>query len=229
MFAGENLLAIDTSTEQAGIAVLAGERSVELRWTSGREQTTSVLDQVDRCLSLVNVAASDLHAIAVASGPGMFNGLRVGMSMAKGFALSLDVPIVGVSTLEVTAFPWLRLGSSEGIDVVPVVSAGRGRVVFTRYSAGEGPGGEPENATIDELFERIRAAGGRQIVVGELPDDRLAELADTGCIIDAGSSYARSPMALARLGVARLRAGEQDDLVALEPVYVHGRRAVTQR
>ncbi|MGH2550661.1 MAG: tRNA (adenosine(37)-N6)-threonylcarbamoyltransferase complex dimerization subunit type 1 TsaB [Thermomicrobiales bacterium] len=220
----ELLLAIDTSTENAGIAVTVGERAVELRWTSGREQTTSVLDQIDRCLSLAGIRANDLAGIAVATGPGMFNGLRVGISLAKGFALSLGVPIVGVSTLELTARPWLDFE----LDVLAVVAAGRGRIVWTRFDREHGMFSEPENTTPDELIDRVRAAGGRSIVVGEFPGDRSEELRGLNAIVPNELGFGRSPIVLARMATARIAAGEASDLVTLEPVYVHGRSAVTR-
>lgn len=225
MFEGECLLAIDTSTEQAGIGVVSGESSVELRWTSGREQTTSVLDQIDRCLSLAGIDAGRLTAIAIAIGPGMFNGLRVGISLAKGFALTLGVPIVGVSTLEVTARPWIGFGR----DVLPVVAAGRGRLVWSHLRSDSKIAGAAENTTVDEFIDRIRGMDAAPIVAGEFPGDRLDELYVLDVIARTGPGFARSPIDLAHLAIARLRAGDRDDLVTLEPVYVHGRRAVTPR
>jgi tRNA threonylcarbamoyladenosine biosynthesis protein TsaB len=219
----ERVLAIDTSTENAGIAVIAGERAVELRWTSGRQQTTSVLDQIDRCLSLAGIRASDLTGIAVATGPGMFNGLRVGISLAKGFALSLGVPIVGVSTLELTANPWLGFD----LDVLPVVAAGRGRIVWARFNRERGIAGLPENATPDELIDRVRDTGRRSIVVGEFPADRSAELEALNAIVPNRQDFGRSPIVLARMAVAKIAAGDADDLGTLEPTYVHGRSVVT--
>jgi tRNA threonylcarbamoyladenosine biosynthesis protein TsaB len=220
---GERILAIDTSTENAGIAVTVGERAVELRWSSGREQTTSVLDQIDRCLNLSGIRAGDLTGIAVATGPGMFNGLRVGISLAKGFALSLGVPIVGVSTLELTAEPWLEFD----LDVVPVVAAGRGRIVWARFDREHGVLGQPQNTTSDELIESVRAEDKRSIVAGEFPDDRVGELQLLNAIVPNKWGFGRSPIVLARMAAVRIAAGETDDLVTLEPTYVHGRSVVT--
>src|SRR6478752_10375267 len=126
-----HVLAIDTSTDFAGIAVSDGSNVVELRWSAGRNQTTSVLEQIDHCLKLAGIAVSDLAAIAVAIGPGMFNGLRVSASIAKGLAIAGDIPLIGISTLEITAAPWHGLGRG----VIALVSAGRGRVVWQRFAS----------------------------------------------------------------------------------------------
>ncbi|CAN5480574.1 tRNA (adenosine(37)-N6)-threonylcarbamoyltransferase complex dimerization subunit type 1 TsaB [soil metagenome] len=219
----ERVLSIDTSTENAGIAVISEDRAVELRWTSGREQTTSVLDQIDRCLNLAGIRASDLTGIAVAIGPGMFNGLRVGISLAKGFALSLGVPIVGVSTLELTAKPWLDFD----LDVLPVVAAGRGRIVWARVSREQGTLGEPENTIPDELIDHVRGRGKRSIIVGEFPDERIGELQALDAIVPNEQGFGRSPIVLARMAAARIATGDADDLVTLEPAYIHGRSVAT--
>src|SRR5688500_3324814 len=95
---GSWLLAIDSSTEQAGVALFDGARVGELTWHAGRAQTTSLLGQVHHLLDLHDLAVGDLGAVAVAVGPGTFNGLRVGLSVAKGLVLGLSVPLVGVPT-----------------------------------------------------------------------------------------------------------------------------------
>ena len=92
------LLAIDTSTEIAGLALDDGDRRFELAWHAGRDQTVSVLAEIDHLLGLAGIEPSQLAAIAVATGPGMFNGLRVGMGVAKGLVIGLDVALIGVST-----------------------------------------------------------------------------------------------------------------------------------
>ena len=68
-------------------------------------------------------------AVAIATGPGAFTGLRVGFGVAKGFHLATGVPLIGIPTLEATALGFAICG----IPVVAVVGAGRGRLVWARY------------------------------------------------------------------------------------------------
>ncbi len=107
--AGEHrrwLLAIDTSTDQAGIALFDGEQMAECSWPGGRQQTTSVLPAIESLLAQVGVDLGDVGAVAVATGPGSFTGLRVGLSLAKGFAIAGDRRVIGIPTLDIAAAPY---------------------------------------------------------------------------------------------------------------------------
>jgi tRNA threonylcarbamoyladenosine biosynthesis protein TsaB len=215
---GAWLLAIDSSTEQAGVALFDGARLGELSWPAGRTQTTSVLGQVHHLLELHGLAVADLGAVAVGVGPGTFNGLRVGLSLAKGLALGLGVPLVGVPTLAAAALPHALGGGS----VVPVVAAGRGRIVWATY--GRGPAGwtelaPPRNGTAEELAEQLRAAPGA-VVTGELTPDQEATVAGAGAVVPPAALRGRRPAAVAELGWRRWRAGDVDDLAALAPAYL---------
>ena len=128
------LLAIDTSSEQSGIALYDGGCMDEVAWSACREQTVLLLDEIDHQLTRSRASISDIGAVAVATGPGRFNALRVGMSIAKGLVLGLNIPIVGVSTMEAIAHPY-RMGT---MPVMAVIEAGRGRVVWRVFDdAGE--------------------------------------------------------------------------------------------
>lgn len=213
------LLAIDTSTDFAGIAVSDGTRVVEVRWSAGREQTTSVLEQIDRCLNLAGIGVNDLAGIALAIGPGMFNGLRVGASIAKGLAIAAKLPIIGISTLELTAAPWQGLNH----DVIAVVSAGRGRVVWQRFAAGPPytAMNDAQNMTQEGLVDALAPETGL-IAVGEISPGLAEALAGHGVIVRAGELGGRRPGLLADLARDRVERGDVDDLATLEPIYLHG-------
>ncbi len=214
------MLAIDTSSEQAGIALMSRERSAETVWFAGRDQTTSVLSEIDCLRRLVGIDVSDLAAIAVATGPGMFNSLRVGMSVAKGFVIGLDLPLIGVATLDIAAYPCSRFPG----HVIAAVAAGRGRLVWAVY------GGAatwrllepPQNGTLDDLIAAAHAIGDPLTITGELTAEQERALrAATRAAVPPSSARMRRPLALAEIAWQRLEAGEVDDPVSLEPVYLH--------
>jgi len=220
------LLAIDTSTEEAGVALSNGRAMAEINWTASRDQTVTVLDQIDRLISLMRLEPSHLSVVSVATGPGMFNGLRVGMSVAKGLVIGLGLPLIGISTLEVTALPYLV----AGVPVVPVVAAGRGRLVWAVYEAPAGAGWRqveaPRNEPVDTLARWAAAQSTDVIVCGELTEDQAAALTIVPSI-RMPPQRTRSRRAAAVLDLARLRLarGETDDPVTLEPIYLHAARA----
>jgi tRNA threonylcarbamoyladenosine biosynthesis protein TsaB len=208
------LLAIDTSTERAGLALTDGAETAELSWYAGRDQTVAVLEQIDHLLSLEHIDAARLAAIAVATGPGMFNGLRVGMSLAKGLYLASGTRLIGVSTLAATAEPFRGLVP----NVAAVVAAGRGRMVWQIF-----PGdAEPVNGTADELAAAVEARPGDVLIAGDLDPAQAERLTGAGgALVPEPTLRQRRPGTLAALGWQRLRAGAFDDPVALAPVYVH--------
>jgi len=208
------LLAIDTSTEQAGLGLTDGQRTVESSWWAGRNQTVSVLAQIDRLVELAGTTARDVAAIAVATGPGMFNGLRVGVSVAKGLHLGTGAGLIGVSTFEVTAEPFRGLG----FQLIAVIEAGRGRLVWQL----DGEPGNPVNGTVAELADVLRQHTGRVLVAGDLSADHAQLLTSVpGAVIPAPFARIRRPAVLAGIGWARFRARAFDDPEALAAVYVH--------
>lgn len=205
------MLAIDTSTEYAGLALAHGDAVLTRSWSAGRTQTTSMLPQIDALLAEAGITPADLTAVAVAIGPGTFTGLRVGMSIAKGIVLARNIPIVGVPTLEITAAQ--VPGVSEVITVLP---AGRGRVVWQRFGSDVGSG--PFNTTLDELVIALRETPDA-VVTGELAEAQQGRVAEVHRHV---RWHHRDPVVLLRLASERLERGEADDPVTLEPVYLHG-------
>src|SRR5262249_9497463 len=90
------LLALDTSTGLASVALYDGAVRAEATWRAGREHSTQVLPGAVRLLEQQRLEPSDLRGVAVAIGPGSYTGVRVGIALAKGLAVALHVPLVGV-------------------------------------------------------------------------------------------------------------------------------------
>ncbi|MGC4108748.1 MAG: tRNA (adenosine(37)-N6)-threonylcarbamoyltransferase complex dimerization subunit type 1 TsaB [Thermomicrobiales bacterium] len=215
------LLAIDTSTELAGIGLHDGARIAECVWPAGRTQTTSVLAEADALLARCGRSVDDVGVVAIAIGPGTFTGLRVGLSIAKGLVLAQGVSLVGVPTLEVTAAPFVQ----AGIDVLAVLPAGRGRIVRAIFS-GTGAVGTLANLAFDEFVEEAETSG--MMVVGELSGEQRSVLTVRGVPLASAAASVRRPGVLAELAMARWRMGEVDDPATLEPLYVHGVQATTK-
>src|SRR5439155_7941508 len=111
------VLAFDTATDAATSALV--DEGVVLGERVSRAQ--SLLVDVDELVRRVGgLEAADLDALVVGTGPGSFTSTRIGLSLARGLALVLDVPVAGVSTLDALA--------SAGEDAYPVIDARRGEV-----------------------------------------------------------------------------------------------------
>src|SRR2546421_11246693 len=87
------LLALDTSTSTASVALFDGERVLsETTWLAGREHSTRLLVEVEIALERIGKTQTDLTGVVVARGPGSYTGGRVALSGAKGIAAALHIP-----------------------------------------------------------------------------------------------------------------------------------------
>ena len=213
------ILGIDTSSSQGGIALYDGRTLSTRFWPADRSHTTTLLAEIHHLLDRAGVRVRELAAVAIATGPGTFTGLRVGFGVAKGFHLATGVPLIGVPTLEATALGF----ATCGMPVVAVVSAGRGRLVWAHFGvSAEGPtqSRPPRNGTVSELVEELRGSG-PILVSGEIDDDQAGLIAQIdGVSLPPSPLRMRHPGALAELAWRRWRAGIVDDARAVEPIYL---------
>lgn len=213
-------LAIDTSTDTASLALVEdSEILAELTWRCGQNHTTQLLPHLTHLLEQAKLELGSATGIIVAKGPGSFNGLRVGISTAKGLALSLGVPIVGISTLEVEAYPYAQ----TGLPICPIHNAGRGEIATALYQM---KGKEWHRlaaehiTTVDALCSEITT---KTIFCGDLVTltaPQLQKQLKQKAIIPLPASRLRRAGFLAELGQQRLRAGDYDDLATLQPLYL---------
>jgi tRNA threonylcarbamoyladenosine biosynthesis protein TsaB len=213
------ILCIDTSSNQGGIALYDGQALSTRSWPAERSHTTTLLSEIRHLLDRAEVRARDIAAVAIATGPGAFTGLRVGFGVAKGIHLATEVPLIGISTLEATALGYATCGT----PIVAVIGAGRGRLVWARYEAsgaGLDQSQPPRNGTVSELVEELRRSG-RILVTGELDHDQAGLIGQLeGISLPPLPLRTRLPGALAELAWRRWRAGNVDDASAIEPVYL---------
>jgi tRNA threonylcarbamoyladenosine biosynthesis protein TsaB len=98
------LLAFDTSTRNASVALCTENALIcEYTWFVGNNHSVDLLEYVQRMTAEQQISLQQLDAIATATGPGSFNGVRVALATAKALAFALGKPLVGISTLELIA------------------------------------------------------------------------------------------------------------------------------
>ncbi len=162
------ILCIDTATEHGTIAVVRDEHSItSVCWRSAGRHGENLFGYIESALAEAGASREDLSLIGVNIGPGRFTSLRVGLGTAKGLALGLELPIVGVSSLRVLA---RAIEADVGLVRVPVMNAYRGDVFAAAYLIGEGSVEELAPALFGPpqvVFNQIRdAVGGRPVVAG---------------------------------------------------------------
>lgn len=213
-------VALDSSTDTAGLALAReGRIMAELSWECHQNHSVELLPRLEALMKENRVSWSCVNLIIVATGPGSYNGLRVGVSTAKGLAFGLGVPIAGISTLEAVAYPH----AFTGLPICALLPAGGGEFCAAVYLQKDGLLKNtlaPHVSGINELCHRIR---GRTIFSGELtPEtvDTLCNLLGPKAIIPPPASRLRRAGFLAELGFKRFQAGNSDNPMTLQPIYL---------
>ncbi|MGH1464328.1 MAG: tRNA (adenosine(37)-N6)-threonylcarbamoyltransferase complex dimerization subunit type 1 TsaB [Cognatishimia sp.] len=127
------ILSFDTSAAYCAAALLCGDEILQSQVLEmGRGQAEALMPMLEDLLKQQNLAWTDLSAIGVGTGPGNFTGIRISVSAARGLALALNVPAIGVSTFEATGF------GLEG-TVVTAVPAPRDQIYISDPTRGPNP------------------------------------------------------------------------------------------
>jgi tRNA threonylcarbamoyladenosine biosynthesis protein TsaB len=217
------LLAIDTATREASIALYNADGvQAEITWRSRENHTVELTAQILRLLELGHVRKEDVKAIGVALGPGSFTGLRVGMSVAKGWAFGAQIPLLAIPTLDAMA----HAHASSALPLWVMLNAGRGRFTTARYSARDG-----QPIRLSE-YALVNADGLIDLVL-QTDDERALFCGDVGAALAqvlterlGGRAVLASPALnvrragfIAELAWARFARGESDDVASIAPMY----------
>lgn len=197
------IVAFDAASTDLSVALAEhdGTLVAEEAWSSAQRQSAELLPRILGLLERSHHALGQVDVLAVGTGPGSFTGLRVAMAIAKGLAVGLGRPLVGVPSL------------SAWLDAAPDAAAAVARAGAREAYLLERGSGEPRIVDRDEL----RSLRGPLVAPAEL--STAFDL--------TGTSPPRAAAAIARRAADRLR-GEPggDDLRALEPIYLRAPRGV---
>jgi tRNA threonylcarbamoyladenosine biosynthesis protein TsaB len=213
------LLAIDTSGKQGSIALAravddsADSNHIkidELVPLVGGTFSAQLIPQIAELLHKHGFTKNDIGAFAVASGPGSFTGLRIGLAAVKGLAEALNKPIAPVSLLEVCVF-----ASGIRAKVMAALDAGRSEVYVGEYEVPSQAGHVPRELLLTRI-EFLAQAKGSTVVT---PDSVVAEAA-----VAAGLSVSNlapiSAADVARLGWRKIQSDETVLPDRLEANYI---------
>ena len=223
------ILALDTTTRGGSVAVADGDRILAV--LSGDESRTHgerLPGELARALEHAGLTRDRIDLLAVATGPGAFTGLRIGLSAIQGLAMTLNKPAIGVSALDALA-EQVEPGDAELI--LPWMDAQRGDVFATLIDTDSGATIEtPAAANPQVLLDAwaIHLAGKRAVFIGDA-------VARDRAVIEAASASAQlrtpGPLApqIAILGLRGAARGEAGPPHALEPIYVRRPDAEIER
>ncbi len=215
------VLGIETATPQVGVAV-GGHEGVLASFHSARDRrhAETLAPAVEFVCAQARIELSEIGCIAVDVGPGLFTGLRVGLAAAKAFAHALRVPMVGVSSLDLIAFP-ARLSDRL---IVSTVDARRGELFYAFYRRVHGGVTrvtEPQVDQPDDVATQLRALGEDCLVVGD-GGVRYAAAFETSRGVELAREGFRYPSAGSLVELAHMQALREEFVTAreIEPLYL---------
>jgi tRNA threonylcarbamoyladenosine biosynthesis protein TsaB len=161
------ILGIETATPQISVALGGHEGVIGLvEIARGRRHAETLVPAIEFLTAQTGITLEEISVIAVDIGPGLFTGMRVGLAAAKALAQALRTPMIGLSSLDLLAFPHRR---SDRV-VVPVVDARKGEIFSAMYR--QVPGGlqqvaPPTVGTVDDLVADLLARSQDVLCVGD--------------------------------------------------------------
>lgn len=217
------LLAVDTTTKDASVALVRDGRLVALVAPRRDEQhSVQLFRSIEQALAEAGLGLRDLDVYAVANGPGAFTALRVGLTVVKGLAEMHGKPVVPVSVLEAVAESARASGS-----LVPIVDAYRGQVFGGLYQKSDDdltPRARERVSTLEEFLTALAGEGAQPDACTFVSPQMERWAAGLDRSAFAASRRERiSPVlaeAVARRARRKLERGEAVDALHLQANYV---------
>lgn len=214
------VLGIETSSTCGSVAVVEDKKVLgELFFNTGTKHSTKIVPSITNLLSTVGLDKADLEGIAVTSGPGSYTSLRIGISIAKGLAYSLDIPLIGISTLQCVAFNSII---SPHL-ICSLIDARKGELysALFRYNTGELERiSEDQIVSIDYLCQAIDE---KTVLIGDGLYLYKSTFVDriNGLVLFAPEHlcYGRAS-SCAILGIDNFKKAKRDEVNTLVPKYI---------
>lgn len=224
-----NLLAIETSTESCSVALVHGDQLIARSELAPRRHAELVLPMANALLAEAGLGRQALDAIAVGRGPGAFTGVRLGVSLAQGMAMALDLPVVTVSSLAALAMEAPDDGSDAAI--LAVIDARMGELYVASYRRHE------DGSLLALDAERVCTAQSLVLPVADAwhvvgsgwgtYSDALRERLAGSVILSAEGACFPQAVRVAQIAVGEFRAGRAHAPELALPVYLRDKVALT--
>ena len=216
------ILNIETSTDVCSVALTSEGQVLDHRENyEGQTHATLLSQYVKDMLDYARTREMKLDAVAVSIGPGSYTGLRIGLSEAKGLAFGLQVPLIGVNTLQLLAVSAMfnHFIDDDKIAYVPMIDARRMEVYTAAYMPDLEPLVEPQAMILDDRsFGDLLEQGYTLVVMGNGSDKARSVLTDERIRFIGGIK----PVALEMLALAEKAWREHQflDVAYSTPLYL---------
>ena len=225
------ILNIETSTEVCSVALTSEGQVLDHRENyEGQTHATLLSQYVKEMLDYARSREIKIDAIAVSIGPGSYTGLRIGLSEAKGLAFGLNVPLIGVNTLQLLTVSTMfnHFIDEDNVLYVPMIDARRMEVYTAAYNTALEPILDPQAMILDEhSFEHLLAQGYELVLMGNGSDKARQVLSRSGISFVEGVK----PVAVDMMALAEKAYREQNfiDVAYSTPLYLKEFQATKPR
>ncbi|MEW6666855.1 MAG: tRNA (adenosine(37)-N6)-threonylcarbamoyltransferase complex dimerization subunit type 1 TsaB [Thermodesulfobacteriota bacterium] len=216
------ILAINTSSLQFSIALAreSGALVAEYTLASGKTGSRPLFPALHELLVRTGADLRDVRALAAATGPGSFTGLRVGLSAAKGLCRALGIPIIGVPSLQALASQW----ACTDLPICALLGSKKGEVFTSLFRVRKGAGllREKEDCSL-RMRELAFFVEDRAVFIGDDFDGQsgvIREILGSRADLAPGPVWTARASAVAAIAGNRLREGDVDDPETLVPNYL---------
>ena len=215
------ILGIESATSQVGCAIGGHEGVLASTHSSrGRRHAENLTPQIDFVREQARISLNEISVIAVDIGPGLYTGLRVGVATAISMAFGLGVPMIGISSLDLLAYPVRHCAKL----IVPAIDARRGEIFHANYR--QVPGGvqrisEPSVSSPDDVAADLLAHGNEALLVGD-GAIRYSEIFANLRGVEAAEPSMAYPSAASIVQLAHAKALREEFVspTELEPMYL---------
>lgn len=215
------IVAWDTCTNE-GVLAVGSENTMlaERYFRTEKGHTGRLMPLIDSTIKELGACPSDISAVAVGIGPGNFTGVKVGVATAKAMALALDIPLIGVPTLDIlSSGPHIEVGL-----VLSVIDARRENLYAAAYHVS---GGGLERVTdylcmtVADLARTVTSLMERKVrIIGEAPRELVETLTGEGMQITVWKESHPDGNAMLTLAQEMLRSKRTGNAASVVPIYL---------
>ncbi|MEP7453177.1 tRNA (adenosine(37)-N6)-threonylcarbamoyltransferase complex dimerization subunit type 1 TsaB [Phyllobacterium sp. SB3] len=209
------LLALDTAANLCSVAVLDavhGTMLAEVSEDIGKGHAERLMAVIEQAIANAGISINEIGKVVASIGPGSFTGVRVGVATARGLALALRCPAVGISTLQALAYDARRTFPNR--PVLVVIDARRDEFYAQFFVEDGAPASEPMIVPLSRIIEQLSDHGQNIVLAGSASALVNAELMHP---LDIGST-----MATGTIGAFALLGMQSQDTNLPSPLYLRG-------
>ena len=213
------ILLLETATTSCSVALSENGELIALKELNERNiHASNITLFIDEVMNRAAKKYADLDAVAISKGPGSYTGLRIGVSTAKGLCFALDIPLLGINTLEAMAAGLiLQMDIPDSALLLPMIDARR-MEVYTAVFDKDLQVIEPVNAKIVNASSYDNYSNRELILFGDGADKFKETFANHSNIRFVDFSNSASHLNL--LACKKLEGNDTENLAYFEPFYL---------